>query len=171
MGAAVAIQNATTKVGSIVSEHGDTVDRAGKMVKMADVSRKAANSDSSKDSVNTGLDALSLVVAGAGTIPIVNLGTVPIQAVLGVAKTANNALHGDMQAAKLAAIEGMVTTGASALPGGGMAVKVGKGALIVGGEVTKHIVASNDGQYNVATLSPAKTPQAQPDANKIRIPD
>ncbi len=74
-----------------------------------------------------------------------------------------------MKGAKLAAIEGAVTAGASAIPGGGLATKVAKGATIVGGAVATHMVAaSNDQQYDTAALAPAKTPNMKPDANKSR---
>ncbi len=161
MGAAVT--KAVTTLGALVSKHGDTItrvkDTAGKVVQVSELPLKAANADYSlKDAVNTGLDALSLAAAGAGTIPGINLGTVPVQAILGAAKTANCALHGDMAGAKGAAIEGAVMTGASVMPGGGVLAKVSKGALIVGGEVAKHVVASNDPQFDPAAVAPAKTP-------------
>lgn len=173
MGVTVAVKGAATKVGAIVSEHGDTItkvkDTSGRVVQVSELSRQAANSSTFRESLNTGLDALSLVVAGVGTVPGVNLGTVPAQALIGAAKTVNNALHGDMKAAKLSAIEGVVTTGASMAPGGGLAVKVGKGALVVGGEVAKHVVSSsaNDEQFNTAAMAPAKTP-GMTDASKSR---
>lgn len=173
MGAAVAIKDAAVKVGTIVSENGKTItevtDKAGRTVKVADLSRQAANASSFKDSLNTGLDALSLVVAGAGTIPGINLGTVPVQALIGAGKAINNAAHGDMKGAKLAVIEGAVTAGASAIPGGGLATKVAKGATIVGGAVASHMVATsaNDEKYDTAALAPAKTP-GKPGADKAR---
>lgn len=169
MSVATTVKNAATTVGSIVSEHGDTItkvtDKAGKTVKVGELSHQAANAGSFKDGLNTGLDAASLVVASSvGNVPV--LGAV-IQGGIGAAKVANNLAHGDTVGAKSAAIEGAVTAGASLIPGGGLATKVAKGALVVGGAVGQHVVSSGNDVQHTAAIAPAKTP-GKADAAKGR---